>query len=54
MEAKDRVSRAEFDYGRLDLLDSKLNQDVVGPDEASAIAAHLHANYPIFRLEQWN
>jgi len=49
MEAKDRVSRAEFDYGRLDLLDSKLNQDVVGPDEAAAIAAHLHANYPIFR-----
>ena len=49
MEKKDRVNRADFDYGRLDLLDSKLNENLLSPDEINAYAAHLCSNYPVFQ-----
>lgn len=49
MEAKDRVNRQEFDYGRLDLLDSKLNENNLTADEVNAIAAHLIANNTVFK-----
>lgn len=49
MESKDRVNRQEFDYGRLDLLDSKLNENNLKSDEVNAIAAHLISNNQVFK-----
>lgn len=49
MESRDRVNRQEFDYGRLDLLDSKLNENNLNPDEVNAIAAHLISNNSVFK-----
>ena len=51
MEKKDRVNRADFDYGRLDLLDSKLNENLLSPEEINAIAAHLTTNYSVFKCK---
>ena len=49
MERKDRVNRADFDYGKLDLLDDKLNENLLSPEEINAIAAHLCTNFGIFK-----
>jgi CRP-like cAMP-binding protein len=52
MESRDKVNRKEFDYGRLDLLDSKLNENILAADEVSAIAAHLTSNYTMFQTTE--
>jgi len=49
MESRDKVNRQEFDYGRLDLLDSKLNENNLTNDEVNAIAAHLISNNEVFK-----
>jgi hypothetical protein len=50
METRDRVDRQEqFDFGRLSLLDSKLNENALSPQEASAVARFLVVNFKVFK-----
>jgi len=41
--------RTEFDFTRLDLLDSKLNVDRLTESESNAVAAHLFSNSEVFQ-----
>ncbi len=49
MEKHDRVNRQEFDYGRLSLLDSKLDENALSIQEATAITSFLAVNVSIFK-----
>ncbi len=49
MEKHDRVKRQEFDYGRLSLLDSKLDETALSFQEATAISSFLAVNVSIFK-----
>lgn len=49
IERRDLVGRAEFDLGRLSLLDSKLDQGQLSTAEINAVTAHLCMNYSQFQ-----
>ena len=41
-----KVDREVFEWARLRLLDTKLVDELLSPNEASAVAAHFRMNYP--------